>query len=246
MTCGFMNSAGTDLDNLFLVNNSNAGALGFQCSNAQDLGNRFSSANKLGYGVGYQNSAGTDIGNLRGAGGVPVWSSHSVTLGARNIDNNESACDYEWPDGEISSSHRVGVFAGWFNVKGVCTGVGNAGVNWQVCACYMHNESGYTHVCSYKYADNSTDGTSLWKNYAYCPYDGKPNKLSVANGVESSWITIFNAGTGASTNRNFAYCLVVGDGGNRRPWSNFLRVYQRFYNSLGSTSWVATDLAIDV
>ena len=66
MTCGFMNSAGTDLDSIFAVKNSNAGVLGFQCSNGQDLGNRYSNLNTLGYAVGFQNSAGTDIGYLRG------------------------------------------------------------------------------------------------------------------------------------------------------------------------------------
>ena len=66
MTCGFMNSAGTDLDSIFAVKNSNAGALGFQCSNGQDLGNRYSNLNTLGHAVGFQNSAGTDIGYLRG------------------------------------------------------------------------------------------------------------------------------------------------------------------------------------
>lgn len=64
MTCGYQNSAGTDLDNIFAVTNSNAGALGFQCSNDQDLGNRYPSGS-LGYSVGFQNSAGTDIGYLR-------------------------------------------------------------------------------------------------------------------------------------------------------------------------------------
>ena len=52
MTCGFLNSAGTDLDSLFYTNNGNAGAIGFQCSNGQDLGNRFTNVNTLGYAVG--------------------------------------------------------------------------------------------------------------------------------------------------------------------------------------------------
>lgn len=64
MTCGYLNSAGTDLDNIFAVTNSNAGALGFRCSNDQDLGNRYPSGS-LGYSVGFLNSAGTDIGYLR-------------------------------------------------------------------------------------------------------------------------------------------------------------------------------------
>lgn len=66
MASNFLNSEGTDLDDVFYVNNSNAGALGFLMYNGQDLGNRYSSASTLGYNVGYKNSAGTDIGYLRG------------------------------------------------------------------------------------------------------------------------------------------------------------------------------------
>jgi hypothetical protein len=66
MASGFKNSAGTDLDSLFLTNNSNAGAIGFKVSGGQDLGNRYSNASpKLGQTTGYKNSAGTDLGNLR-------------------------------------------------------------------------------------------------------------------------------------------------------------------------------------
>lgn len=66
MASGYVNSAGTDLDNLFYTNNGNAGAVGYVTSSNQDLGNRYTNANTLGYSVGYQNSAGTDLGNLRG------------------------------------------------------------------------------------------------------------------------------------------------------------------------------------
>lgn len=65
MTVGFRNSAGTDLDDLFLANNSNAGAIGFIASNGQDLGNRYANGS-LGYNVGYKTSSGTDIGFIRG------------------------------------------------------------------------------------------------------------------------------------------------------------------------------------
>ena len=74
MASGYLNSAGTDLDNLFLVDNGNAGAIGFQVSNGQDLGNRFSAASTLGYNLGYKNSAGTDIGYLRGKMVAPTIS----------------------------------------------------------------------------------------------------------------------------------------------------------------------------
>lgn len=64
MASNYRNSAGTDLDNLFRVTNSNAGAIGFIESGGQDLGNRYPTGS-LGYNVGYKNSAGTDIGYLR-------------------------------------------------------------------------------------------------------------------------------------------------------------------------------------
>lgn len=64
MTCNFRNSSGTDLDNIFYVNNSYAGTIGYKCSNGQDLGNRYPSGS-LGYSIGYKNSSGTDIGYLR-------------------------------------------------------------------------------------------------------------------------------------------------------------------------------------
>jgi hypothetical protein len=79
MASGFKNSAGTDLDSLFLTNNSNAGAIGFKVSGGQDLGNRYSNATpKLGQTTGYKNSAGTDLGNLRS--NKKPTSSGSVTV----------------------------------------------------------------------------------------------------------------------------------------------------------------------
>ena len=64
MASNYLNSAGTDLDNVFYVDNSNAGALGFLTSDNQDLGNRYP-AGSLGVEVGYKTAAGTDIGYLR-------------------------------------------------------------------------------------------------------------------------------------------------------------------------------------
>lgn len=66
MASNYRNSAGTDLDNLFYVNNSNLGAIGFKTSDGVDLGNRYANGEVLSYNVGYKNSAGTDIGYLRG------------------------------------------------------------------------------------------------------------------------------------------------------------------------------------
>lgn len=122
MTCGFMNSAGTDLDSLFLINNSNGGALGFQCSNGQDLGNRFSASSKLNYAVGFQNSAGTDIGYLRGAGSTPVFTAYNATL--NNLYNSgKTSCSHG--SGEDSYSHKQRYMRGYLYVTGSCSGFGN-------------------------------------------------------------------------------------------------------------------------
>ena len=89
MACGYLNSAGTDLDSLFFVDNSNAGAIGFTTSVSQDLGNRFNAQVTLGTNIGYKNSAGTDIGYLRGKLVAPAGSASSSqsskTTGYRSV-----------------------------------------------------------------------------------------------------------------------------------------------------------------
>lgn len=243
MTCGFMNSAGTDLDSLFLINNSNGGALGFQCSNGQDLGNRFSASSKLNYAVGFQNSAGTDIGYLRGNQGAPAWTRYTASLGHQQSDRGAS-CSIDHGDSESSYYHTVRYFQGWFNVQGSCTGLGTAGVNWQVCATIWHNEGNYTHRYQHSYVDNSTDfNYAKNKQGIWCPYSNLGYGL--APNTESGWVTLFNAGTGTSCSRNFAYCICGGDGSGGRPWNNHFRVYQRFYNGIGSTNWICHELVID-
>lgn len=96
MTCGYQNSAGTDLDNLFYINNGNAGALGFQISNGQDLGNRYTNGSTLGYSVGYKNSAGTDLGYLRGNITIPTLSSNTLTntVSSTTTFNSCLSCSY--------------------------------------------------------------------------------------------------------------------------------------------------------
>jgi hypothetical protein len=99
MACGFLNSAGTDLDSLFLVDNKNAGAIGFLTSSGQDLGNRFSAASTLGYNVGYKNAAGTDIGYLRGKLTAPtgtLLASFSISAYKDCYkEGDEGGCDIE-------------------------------------------------------------------------------------------------------------------------------------------------------
>lgn len=73
MASNYRTSAGTDLDSVFYINNSNAGAIGFKVAEGQDLGNRYVSGS-LGYNVGLKNSAGTDLGYLRGGMIAPTGS----------------------------------------------------------------------------------------------------------------------------------------------------------------------------
>lgn len=86
MSVNYYNSAGTDLDNLFYVNNGNAGAIGFVEASGQDLGNRYTNASTLGYSVGYVNGSGTDLGYLRGN----LVPGHHELLG-QSKHNQESA-----------------------------------------------------------------------------------------------------------------------------------------------------------
>ena len=97
MASNFKNSAGTDLDSLFLVNNSNAGAIGFKMSDSTDLGNRYSNAStKLQQTIGYKNSAGTDIGYLRS--NLSPTSSGSVTFDVYlgEVLEGEDYVYYKW------------------------------------------------------------------------------------------------------------------------------------------------------
>lgn len=88
MASNYLNSAGTDLDNVFHVDNSNAGALGFLTSDNQDLGNRYP-AGSLGVEVGYKTAAGTDIGYLR-ANIMPVEGTITNSVSNYNPEDSTS------------------------------------------------------------------------------------------------------------------------------------------------------------
>ena len=110
MASNYQNSAGTDLDNLFYIDNKNAGAIGFQIPDGQDLGNRYSAASTLGYALGYQNSAGTDIGFLRGKLVAPSNPSISLTRPKYDRNGGYSYEDYEETtdsEGSVTGGHWV-------------------------------------------------------------------------------------------------------------------------------------------
>lgn len=121
MTCNYRNSAGTDLDSLFYIDNSNRGALGFQVSNGQDLGNRFTAMSTLGYNVEYKNNAGTDLGYLRGNLVPPNPSSSTSGLTLTRHQRFENG--YRYTDLEESTDDE-GHHTGWHPVTRYATMLG--------------------------------------------------------------------------------------------------------------------------
>lgn len=229
MASGFQNSAGTDLDSLFYTNNGNAGAIGFQISNGQDLGNRYTNANKLNYGVGFQNSAGTDLGYLRGNASTPVFSAHNATLNSL-YNSGKTRCSHG--SGEDAYSHPQRYMRGYLYVTGSCTGFGSLAPTWQVCICHYHTEGGYTHEYRFAAHPDSTTNFSVGLCLDY-------NPPTLATNAESPWITVKNNASGASRSMNVSFGLYSNDGRGGNSYGECVRVYQRFYNSIGSTPWVS-------
>lgn len=172
MTCGFQNSAGTDLDNIFAVTNSNAGALGFQCSNGQDLGNRYASGS-LGISVGFQNSAGTDIGFLRSN---KVTKTVSIPIVSNFIwDPNPWFCMYSSADanGGVTMSiegYTYLIFQSSVTGNGTYNNVYLANMNQETYKPIMSNISGTVVFSNYWHGKNnlgweSTSGSCTFTYY---------------------------------------------------------------------------------
>jgi hypothetical protein len=253
MASNFLNSAGTDLDDVFFVNNSNAGALGFQVSNGQDLGNRYPSGS-MGYNVGYQNSAGTDIGYLRSDYFIPVVTSHNVT--GSNVYSGKDGCygpvercydnDTGWYD--CYSSMRTRHNKGYVTVNGACS-AGRRDVSWEIRVYYRHDETAYSpHYITWNMWANTTNIPSVpypHPKASHIPTCPKSLNLNVAhaNQDSSSYYTILSNSYGSqSRSFTFSYYLAIQDKDGRNGSLNqYLRVYQRFYNNLGSSPWVYND-----
>lgn len=109
MTCGFRNSAGTDLENVFYSDYRNAGSLGFRKSDGFDLGNQFCASTVLGYSVGYKSSSGTDLGFLRGAVDPKtmfgIWRPNDWPWNIGRQDTYDVVIDWwkNWVSGQINS-----------------------------------------------------------------------------------------------------------------------------------------------
>lgn len=239
MASGFLNSSGTDLDNVFFVNNENGGAIGFLTSTGQDLGNRYNPRSTLGYNVGYKNSAGTDLGYLRGALTAPIITSHWISNHWWESDKAGCAAAYDCGGG-----HRARGDFGYLTVNGACsTGGGN--ILWDILIDYWHTEDGYKHHVTWNFALNTTSIPAK----PSCPQstpeaDGKITADARVMGSANKQLVTGSSG-GESRSLTFAYYVSIQDG----RWGNgngdqYFRIYQRFRNSLGSTDWVYNDVQI--
>lgn len=223
MTCGYLNSAGTDLDNIFKVSNTNVGALGFIASDGKDLGNRFTGETKLGYAVGYVNNAGTDIGYLRGAANAPSVSSHSLAY-----TQLQTGWGGDWRH-----------IAGYFTLKGAVSNAGPVGLTLEVqVAFYLPN---YNHHYNLGWVWQGDTTANLYSTSVN-------GNLYAGTGVESNRTTIYTSNVGSSFTKNFA-CHVAfeTDGHGDTEPAQKLVFYYRFYNSFGGnadSNWIRKEIRI--
>jgi hypothetical protein len=213
MSVNFFNSAGTDLDSLFYVNNGNAGGIGFINASGQDLGNRYTNASTLGYSVGYKNSAGTDLGYLRGNAVPEFFRTWWVYI---HLYYNDLSITVDR--------------GSWRTVGGYCScGAdlgGNGSHTFQIKACiYFGSYAG--SAWQEGFLDNATTGSTH-------EIDGKPKANSEADQVQ-----VFSGGCNASPRRNFLFS--ARHFGNDDACEYGLRVYLRAFNNYGNTGWVHKD-----
>lgn len=134
--------------------------------------------------------------------------------------------------GEDQYSHAQRYMRGYIYVTGSCSGYGSSAPTWQVCICHYHTEGGYTHHYRLAVVADSTAQVTP----SPC-LDLNPDRL--AANTEGPWITVKNNASGASRSMNIAFGLYSNDGRGGNSYGECIRVYQRFYNSYGTTSWVS-------
>lgn len=232
MTSGYQNSAGTDLDNIFLADNSNGGAINMQISTGQDLGNRYNNGSTLGYAVGFQNSAGTDLGNLRGNYQPGSWWGRWDTqhlYSNTNFSFDESTQDDS--QGYVDSVHTRSVY-GWFN-----SGINVTGANatWGLAV----------RVISGRQAID-VNWTAWANSTADIPKKDLTSAVRVKANKESPPIDLFWGTVGTTPSMNFAFgikatFISVGGWGTKRNVPVGLRIYQWAGNDKRNSGWVASD-----
>lgn len=207
MTCGYLNSAGTDLDSVFHVQNGNHGAVGFLASDGRDLGNRFTGETTLGYAVGYTNSAGTDLGYLRGANTVPTVASWSVGYTQQQAD---------WGGGR-----RV---SGNFKFVQKLNNVGSGLVGHRIKVSFLI--PGYKNSYWYTWAWKANTTENIW-NAQTSGSNAYPNQ-------ETSPILIYDAWHAASSTINISmFCRFGTNGSGSTESPQRVVFYHEFYNSFG-------------
>lgn len=238
MTSNFLNSAGTDLDDVFYVNNSNAGALGFQLSNGQDLGNRYPSGS-LGYNVGYKNSAGTDIGYLRCKLVAPTASINVSTSNVNLYNSDSYGYWYESSGHNSYSQYIVKTGRGTLTCNISSTnGMPINSVDWYV-EVYMN----MTYSSSSWILRLNRDSNVIPSYDVTVPSKGRPtiewsNTTHTVTPQQNAWIRSASLGTSSATNKTISCCFEtsasVSDGG-----VVYIRCVAYVSNSVGGT-WVTS------
>lgn len=207
MASNYKNSAGTDLDDLFYVQNGNHGAVGFLISDGTDLGNRYTGETVLGNSVGYLNSAGTDLGYLRGSNVAPTIGSWSVAY---------TQYQQDWGGGR-----RV---SGNFTFKQTLNNVGIGNVGHRIKACFLI--PGYKNTYWYTWAWQANTTDDIW---------GASTTSGTAwPSTESSPTIIYDAWHAASSTINISmYCRFGTNGNGSTSAPQKVVFYHEFYNSFG-------------
>lgn len=240
MTSNFRNSAGTDLDDVFYVNNSNAGALGFLIYNGQDLGNRYPSGS-LGYNVGYKNSAGTDIGYLRCKLVAPTA---SINVGTSNVNTcNIDAYMYTREvSGHISYPYYY-----------VSTGRGTLTCNISSTnGMPINSVDWYVEVYTTSFVSSSFNWTlrlncdsNVIPSYKVnVPSKGTPttewsNATHTVTPQQDAWIRSASIGASSTTNKTISYCIGLNMPNNTGDGVTYIRCVAYVSNSVGGT-WVTS------
>lgn len=241
MSVNFFNSAGTDLDNLFYVNNPNAGGIGFINASGQDLGNRYTNASTLGYAVGFRNSAGTDLGYLRGNGVPAAITGHgaSIVTTYGNINSKTDNTSGGDNDYYIDTYHRrnVGVYLNcWL------TGAGNGTTVHQVDICALAGSHALDNIRLAVW-DNQALGSGnwdIWKNYTNYTHG------AVSANSEGTHIRVTSNNCNLRPGRKFTIHL-TGSWTDKARGQNTnvplgVRIFQHFYNNFGDPGWVSKDI----
>lgn len=232
MASGYVNSAGTDLDNLFYTSNSNGGAVGYVNSSNVDLGNKYFNGSTLGYGVGYANSAGTDLGYLRGTEPTTptLINSAIIKIGIyRGYDPDGKTCS----DGESSyACAYYGPSACYYIISGTISNYVPTHT-YQLYigeACWTTSQS---HPCNYSYQEVSASLTAY-----QCLFNQGGSKANLpsnnggqcGNSHSSSNTASDSAGGGAryvyrtfSVDKSFALHNVMYRGGEDTSQGSWVR-----------------------